>query len=205
MAFHHHFFDNHFLSFPTLIHPNVLIGTDEVNIGYGAYPDKEVVYFPKVRLQYGYLGTSIRTQAIQDKVNPFLSDLLAFYDWQVLEFNYINTKHFTVRSGLGMVYFANKSGAKPIATLEVGTSADYIFRDEQFRASIEARITPFDDLKFLTPEGYEFRKEIGARLYYRPSPDKKFRPELFGGGYYQRLFDTANLWKVEAGIGFMLY
>jgi sugar O-acyltransferase (sialic acid O-acetyltransferase NeuD family) len=26
---------NHFLSFPTLIHPNVLIGTDEVNIGYG--------------------------------------------------------------------------------------------------------------------------------------------------------------------------
>jgi sugar O-acyltransferase (sialic acid O-acetyltransferase NeuD family) len=26
---------NHFLSFPTLIHPNVLIGTDKVNIGYG--------------------------------------------------------------------------------------------------------------------------------------------------------------------------
>jgi sugar O-acyltransferase (sialic acid O-acetyltransferase NeuD family) len=27
--------NNKFLSFPTLIHPNVLIGTDEVNIGYG--------------------------------------------------------------------------------------------------------------------------------------------------------------------------
>ena len=27
--------NNSFLSFPSLIHPNVLIGTDEVNIGYG--------------------------------------------------------------------------------------------------------------------------------------------------------------------------
>ena len=26
---------NHFISFPTLIHPNVLIGTDEVSFGYG--------------------------------------------------------------------------------------------------------------------------------------------------------------------------
>lgn len=27
--------NNHFISFPTLIHPNVLIGTDEVTFGYG--------------------------------------------------------------------------------------------------------------------------------------------------------------------------
>jgi hypothetical protein len=177
----------------------------EVNVGYGAFPDKEVVYFPRVRMQAGYIGTSFRAQAIQDKSNPFLTDILAFYDWQVMEFNYINTKHFTMRSGFGLVYFANTYGAKPVLSLDLGTSADYIFRDEQFRASMELRVTPFDDLRFLSSEGYEFKKEIGARLYYRPSPDKKFRPEIFGGGYYQRIFDVANLWKLEAGVGFMLY
>jgi hypothetical protein len=177
----------------------------EVNVGYGAYPDKDVVYFPRVRMQAGYIGTSFRAQAIQDKSNPFLTDITAFYDWQMMEFNYINTKHFTMRSGFGFLYFANTSGSKPILSLDLGTSVDYVFRDEQFRASMEVRVTPFDDLRFLSKEGVEFKKEIGARLYYRPSPDKRFKPEIFGGGYYQRILDTANLWKLEAGVGFMLY
>ena len=177
----------------------------QFNLGYGAYPDKEVVYFPKLRLQAGILGTSLRAQIIQDKKNSFLKDFLAFYDWQIVEFNYINTTHVTMRSGFGIVYFPNSSSTKSVVSTDFGTSIDFIFNHEKLRASVEGRITPFDGTKFLSQEGTEFKKEIGARLYFRPSELKRFKPELFAGGYYQRLFDSADLWKLEAGVGFILY
>lgn len=175
----------------------------EFSLGYGAFPEKEVVYMPKLRLQAGYIGTSFRSFVIQDKVNPFLTDLIAFYSWQVLEYNYVNSKHFTMRSGLGAVYnhYAN------LMSTEVGTSADFFFSDDKFRVNIEGRITPFglrDGRRALFGDQM-FRREVQARFYLRPSDRPKLHPEIFGGAYIANYFNSSTIWKLEAGIGFLLY
>lgn len=175
----------------------------ELSFGYGAYPENEAIYLPKLRLQAGYIGTSFRSYVIQDKANPFLRDLFAFYSWQMLEFNYVNRENFTMRSGVGFVYndFAR------LMSLEIGTSADVFFADEKFRVNIEGRITPFglkDGRRVLFGDQMT-RKEILARFYIRPSERGKFHPEIFGGGYITNYFNSLTIWKIEAGVGFMLY
>jgi hypothetical protein len=170
----------------------------ELNLGYGAFPDKENVYLPRLRMQAGYLGTSFRTMVIQDNKNPFLKDLLAIYDWQMLEFNFLTNKHFTIRAGGGFLYFPNKlDPSSSILSPELATSADFFFARDRARASIEGRLTPFGESKT--------RKEASTRLYVRPWDKNLFRPEIFVGAYYANFFDSADLYKLEAGLGFMLY
>lgn len=167
----------------------------EANLGYGFYPDNYASYTPKVRFQAGVFGTSVRAFIRQDKNNTFLTDLWAVYSWQFLELNYLNRKHITIRSGMGVVL--NNTDQGNVSSAEFTTGADFFLLDERLRINIESRATPFGEMKF--------RKEANARVYLRPSPDNKFKLELFAGGYYAQYFDEVNIWSAEAGVGFMLY
>jgi hypothetical protein len=175
----------------------------EFSIGYGAFgvPDSSNIIIPKIRLQSGYIGTSARAYIKQDKYNPFSSDLLVYYDWQMLEINYIRTQHFTMRSGVGLAAFFNTSSPQNrIINFEVGTSGDLFFGEEdKFRANVELRTT------FKGRSDLNFRSEALARFYVRPSAGHKFRPELFVGGHYSKYFSEYEIYKLELGAGFMIY
>lgn len=165
----------------------------EFSIGYGAFPDADATYIPKLRMQAGLVGTSFRSFITQDKKNPFLMDLLTDYSWQVLEFNYLNREHITIRSGIGALY---DTYAKLLVT-EIGTSTDIFLKDDMLRINLEARYTPFGEEKF--------RKELMGRLYLRPSDKDGFHFELFGGGFIGQYSAFPAYWKLELGAGFMLY
>lgn len=166
----------------------------EFNFGYGVFPDSNSTYLPKLRLQAGVIGTSFRALAIQDRQNPFFKDILTFYDWQILEFNVLNTHRTTVRFGGGFSW----DGASEFTSIvtEVTAGADVYF-GKSLRWNLEGRYTPFGEIKF--------RREVNTRLYFRPSDRKKFHFEVFGGALYANYFDAVTLFSAEVGAGFMIY
>lgn len=176
----------------------------ELNLGYGFYPDPFAYAVPKLRLQAGVLGTSFRGWIRLDRTNPFSTDALAYYDWQILEFNVLTRKHATLRFGGGFMFDAttrNRNGQYEKDDLnlyaEITAGADLFFLEDKIRWNLEGRITPFGESKV--------RKEAFTRVYYRTPNRNRFRPEVFGGANYTQLFDRFNIWYIEAGVGFMIY
>ena len=167
----------------------------ELNLGYGFFPDNYASFTPKLRLQGGIFGTSVRGFIRQDRNNAFVKDFFTTASWQILELNYLNRKHVTLRTGMGFVY--NKTSEGGVASSEIATSADFFIADELLRFNIEGRITPFGEVNF--------RKEVNARIYLRPTEHKKIKLEVFGGGYYTNLFDEFDIYSIEAGVGIMIY
>ena len=176
----------------------------ELNLGYGFYPDDFAYFTPKIRLQAGVIGTSFRAWARQDRSNPFATNLLSFFDWQILEFNIINRKNYSLRTGMGFMTdptSRNGDGVWDGDDLsfypEITAGTDIFFFNERLRWNLEGRYTPFGEVK---P-----RREASTRFYLRPSDRQPFRPEVFVGGTYTQLFDVPAFGFVEAGVGFMLY
>lgn len=165
----------------------------EFNLGYGFYPDPFAYVVPKLRLQAGVIGTSFRASVRLDRTNPFNTDALAYYDWQMLEFNVLNRDFATLRLGMGFMFEGDDINIHG----ELTAGADIFLFNERIRWNLEGRLTPFGEVKV--------RKEAFTRVYYRPPNRNKFRPEVFGGFNYNQLFDKYNIWYAEAGVGFMIY
>jgi len=169
----------------------------EFNLGYGFFPDdNSVSYVPKLRLQSGVFGTSFRAFINQDQENPFIRDLFATFDWQVLELNFLTREAVTLRAGAGFSYLNFSKSFNS----EFTAGGDIFFLDD-FRFNFEGRITPFSTIKL--------RREASGRVYFSPRQHKKLRLEIFGGAYITEFFfndeSPVSFWSTEIGAGFMIF
>jgi len=172
---------------------------------------------PRVRFNLGIFAMDFRYKGMYSNFSTLTNyrnsntfwDSYKTYDWQILSFNFLNTKKLRLQTGLGMVVDERNQKRDSLGAVtviynakqnktyfEVAIGANYYFDDEdKNRVFVEIRNSP--EMTRL----YSQRTEFGI-TYYRAILNA---PQLMVQGIvsasYTQYFKNTSMFIVQAGIG----
>ncbi|MCS7028381.1 MAG: hypothetical protein NZ519_06395 [Bacteroidia bacterium] len=173
---------------------------------------------PRARFNIGLFAMDFRYKAMYSEWATFTDyrnsngfwDSYKTYDWQIISFNFLNTKRIRLQTGLGVVIDERNSKRDSLGAItviynakstksffEVAIGANYYFDDEDTkRIFVEIRNSP--QLTRL----YSQRTEISASYYQALYNGPGLMIVGIANATYAKYFENAHLYLLQLGVGF---
>lgn len=159
-------------------------------------PPANYLLLPRIRGNWGLFSTDFRYNfLIEDAGIDNQVKSLGTFDWQVLQMNFVNSKHVTVRLGGGLMAenFGDHNGF-----FEWTFGTDLRFKENKWGGGAEYRATDVSDV------GVMPRREVNARMEHRLLEWKRLKGYATVGGVFQRYYNAVSVWGVQTGLIFRL-
>ena len=158
-------------------------------------PSSYYVVNPRIRGTWGIFSTDFRTNYMLEETITGNSDLLS-YDWQVIQLNFINTKHVIVRAGTGFMK-ENYGGHQTLS--ESGLSTNLMFNDNRWGGFAEYRSA--HDYN----NGDVARREFSLQAHRQLFASGHWHGLASGGFQFQRYYSSINVWGIQMGLVLRYY
>ena len=158
-------------------------------------PSAYYVVNPRVRGNWGIFSSDFRTNyLIEEKIGKN-ADLIT-YDWQIVQLNFITTKHVTVRVGTGIM----KEGfADQLTFSESSISTNLMFKENTWGSFAEWRSAKDYNT------GAVPRRELNLQVHRKLFDAGHWRGFVTGGFQFQRYYSAVNIWGIQFGGIFKFY
>lgn len=172
---------------------------------------------PRVRFNIGIFATDFRYKGMYSNFSTLINyrnsntfwDSYKTYDWQILSFNFLNTKKLRLQTGLGMVIDERnmkRDSLGPVTVIynakqnktffEVAIAANYYFDDEdKNRLFVEIRNSP------QMTQLYSQRTEFSITYYKALYTASQLMVQGIGNATYTQYFKNTSMFIIQAGIG----
>jgi hypothetical protein len=158
-------------------------------------PSSYYVVNPRVRGTWGIFSTDFRTNYMIEETLDGTTDLMTYY-WQVIQLNFINTRHAIVRGGAGLMK-ENFGGRGSF--MEYTISTNLMFRDNAWGGFAEYR-SANDYVTRAVP-----RREFNLQVHRKLFDAGRWHGLGTGGFQFQRYYSSVNVWGMQLGMVFKLY
>lgn len=172
---------------------------------------------PRVRFNIGIFAMDFRYKGMYSNFSTLSNyrnsnsfwDSYKTYDWQILSFNFLNTKKFRVQTGLGMVIDERNTRRDSLGAVtviynskqnktffEVAVGANYYFDEgDKNRLFLEIRNSP------QMTRLYSQRTEYGLTYYRAIYSAPQLMVQGIVNATYTRYFKNTSMYIIQAGIG----
>lgn len=142
---------------------------------------------PRVRANWGLFSTDFRfNYLIAEEIGGY--EYLRTNDWQIVQINFVKTRDFTARTGIGII---NEAYGYHDSYPEWTAGLLYESLDK-FGGCMEYR-------------GSEARKEFSLTGQYRLFDTNRLHGFATAGFVYQRYFDKVTTWGMQGGFALKIY
>lgn len=169
-------------AFPEIISIDLL-----PHIGIGE--NRAFLFIPRVRGNWGLFSTDFRYS------NLASDGTFKTYDWQILQFNFVNEPGVTFRLGTGFMYeeFTETMYNENTVGLDLRWKDNKISNNSEFRIAHNFN------------NGDTPRWELGTRLNYKIIDLGRFDGYITAGVMFQKYYKEVNVWSGVTGLSFNLH
>jgi hypothetical protein len=160
-----------------------------------AYGSMQILsYIPRIRVNYGLLSSDFRITSLND-MSPAEGGTYNTFDWQIVQINLLNYKHFGFYFGGGLMSEHTSNTVHDF----VEVSAGFLLREfGNWSGALEWRSAEGE------PSPVIVRTEWGARVNYTFLNKKPLFVNLTAGTIYQRYYESIPVWSGVGGFSLVL-
>lgn len=158
-------------------------------------PSRYYLVNPRVRGNWGLFSTDFRFNYLLEESLTGNQDLGTF-DWQILQLNFVNTRHVIARVGGGMLH-ENFGGRGTFFESTYGVFAQSA--NKKSGGTLEYRLAQ-DFTTSRVP-----RREVNASFERRIFSHGYWNGYLMIGGVWQRYYERTDVWGIQAGLALRVF
>lgn len=168
----------------------------DLRLQTGLQPSAYYLALPRIRANWGLFSTDYRRSYLIES-NPLgPTKDISWNDWQLVQFNLVNTPNARFRIGGGIMseaFEARQTFTEYTAALAV-TAKNRVFDGEfEFRQA--------SDLATGATPRWELNAHVNKKLFDR----NRLHAYVTGGGVFQQYYGKINVWALTAGLSLRLY
>lgn len=160
-----------------------------------AQPSSYYTFNPRIRGNWGIFSSDFRVNYLFEQTIDGGSDLTTI-DWQILQLNFVNTKHVIVRAGAG---YMQEQFADHLSYFESTISSNLMFDDNKWGGFVEWRSAK--DFETSAVPRREFNLQVQKQVFEAG----RWHGLATAGLQFQRWYSSINVWGMQAGFVMKLY
>jgi hypothetical protein len=160
-----------------------------------AYGSMQILsYVPRIRANFGLFSTDFRITSLNDMSDAEQGTYYT-YDWQILQVNFVHTKHIGVYAGGGYLAEHTSTSVNKFFEFSLGV----LLREYgPWSGAVEYRNSDYSDT------GIKVRQEGSARVSYTFLEKKPFYVNVTAGALLQNYYQSIPVWSGVGGFSLVL-
>lgn len=151
-------------------------------------PSQYNIVNPRIRAKWGVFSTDARVNWLYE---PSSKSSLTSFDWQVIQFNFLNTRHANLRWGLG---FMQENFGEHDSFFESAITGSYEFPRTGWGTFAEMRWAKDFETDAVP------RREFVLQAQRELTSQGAFHLYATGGLQFQRYYSSINVWGIQLGL-----